>query len=81
MSFESGKSSIPGYWSSGDATLWELVLILWWRGGGRQEAINYCRPGRAYKDIGGIIEDVINKHGYTTVRYGIYILMSDDLCR
>lgn len=34
----------------------------------RQKAIEYCKPGRAYKDIGGIIEDVVTKAGYTTVR-------------
>ena len=33
-----------------------------------QEAINFCKPGRAYKDIGAIIEDYISKYGYTSVK-------------
>lgn len=31
-------------------------------------AMNFCKPGRDYKDIGGIIEDYVVEHGYTTVR-------------
>ena len=33
-----------------------------------QEAINFCKPGRAYKDIGAIIEDYVSKYGYSTVK-------------
>lgn len=33
-----------------------------------QKAIEFCKPGRAYKEIGGIIEDYVTKEGYTTVR-------------
>jgi len=32
-----------------------------------QEAAAFCKPGRAYKDIGAIIEDYVTKRGYTTV--------------
>jgi len=32
------------------------------------ESLNFVRPGRAYKDIGGIIEDHVVKHGFSTVR-------------
>jgi len=31
-------------------------------------AIAYCRPGRSYSDIGGIIEDIIAPKGYSTVK-------------
>ena len=34
----------------------------------RQKAIEFCKPGRSYKDIGGIIEEHVTKAGYTTVR-------------
>lgn len=34
----------------------------------RQKAIEFCKPGRSYKDIGGIIEEFVTKAGYTTVR-------------
>ena len=30
--------------------------------------MNFCEPGRPYKDIGGVIEDHVTKHGYKTVR-------------
>lgn len=33
-----------------------------------QAAIDFCAPGRAYKDIGGVIEDIITPHGYSSVR-------------
>ena len=33
-----------------------------------QEAINFCKPGRAYKDIGAIIEDYVSKYGFSTVK-------------
>mmetsp|Transcript_30415 Transcript_30415/g.97045 ORF Transcript_30415/g.97045 Transcript_30415/m.97045 type:complete len:347 (-) Transcript_30415:47-1087(-) len=39
-----------------------------------QAAIDFCKPGKAYKDIGGVIEDVLRKEGkergrpFTTVR-------------
>jgi methionine aminopeptidase len=36
--------------------------------GSRQKAIDFCKPGRAYKDIGAIIEEHITKFGYTTVK-------------
>lgn len=32
-----------------------------------QEAIAYCKPGRHYKGIGGVIEDLCTAKGYTTV--------------
>mmetsp|Transcript_21681 Transcript_21681/g.27250 ORF Transcript_21681/g.27250 Transcript_21681/m.27250 type:complete len:367 (+) Transcript_21681:83-1183(+) len=32
-----------------------------------QEAANFCKPGRSYKEIGGIIEDYVTKRGYSTV--------------
>jgi hypothetical protein len=44
------------------------VCVCVWLGPCRQKAIEFCRPGRAYKDIGGIIEDHIKPYGYTTVR-------------
>jgi len=31
-------------------------------------AITFCRPGRSYSDIGGIIEDIIAPKGYSTVK-------------
>jgi len=31
-------------------------------------AINFCKPGKKYSEIGGIIEDIITAKGYTTVR-------------
>eukprot|EP00591_Stephanopyxis_turris_P003533 CAMPEP_0195520678 /NCGR_PEP_ID=MMETSP0794_2-20130614/17413_1 /TAXON_ID=515487 /ORGANISM="Stephanopyxis turris, Strain CCMP 815" /LENGTH=418 /DNA_ID=CAMNT_0040650089 /DNA_START=38 /DNA_END=1294 /DNA_ORIENTATION=+ len=31
-------------------------------------ALNYVKPGRDYKDIGGIIEDYVTPYGFTTVR-------------
>jgi methionyl aminopeptidase len=33
-----------------------------------QAAIAFCKPGRKYSDIGGIIEDIIKPKGYATVR-------------
>jgi methionyl aminopeptidase len=33
-----------------------------------QAAIQFCRPGAKYSDIGGIIEDVITPKGYTSVK-------------
>jgi len=33
-----------------------------------QAAINFCKPGEKYSDIGGIIEDIIAPKGYTTVK-------------
>lgn len=32
-----------------------------------QEAIAYCKPGKHYKGIGGVIEDLCTAKGYTTV--------------
>ena len=32
------------------------------------KAMEFCRVGRSYSDIGGIIEDYVEKRGYTTVR-------------
>jgi methionyl aminopeptidase len=31
-------------------------------------AIDFCKPGRKYSDIGGIIEDIIAAKGYSTVK-------------
>lgn len=31
-------------------------------------AINFCKPGGKYSDIGGIIEDIVTPKGYTSVR-------------
>lgn len=31
-------------------------------------AINFCKPGAKYSDIGGIIEDIITPRGYTSVQ-------------
>lgn len=31
-------------------------------------AINFCKPGEKYSDIGGVIEDIIAAKGYTTVK-------------
>ena len=31
-------------------------------------AINYCKPGNKYSEIGGIIEEIIVKKGYSTVK-------------
>lgn len=33
-----------------------------------QKAIEFCKPGRPYKDIGAIIEEHVTKEGFTTVR-------------
>lgn len=33
-----------------------------------QAAINHCKPGVPYSELGGIIESIITKKGYTTVR-------------
>ena len=33
-----------------------------------QAAINYCKPGVKYNEIGGIIEDIIKPKGYSSVR-------------
>jgi len=33
-----------------------------------KQAIAFCKPGRKYSDIGGIIEDIISAKGYTTVK-------------
>lgn len=33
-----------------------------------QAAIDFCAPGKAYKEIGGVIEDVIKPHGYSSVK-------------
>jgi len=32
------------------------------------EAMNFCEPGRPYKDIGAIIQDYVTPLGYTTVK-------------
>uniref|UniRef100_A0A6V1URZ5 Methionine aminopeptidase n=1 Tax=Heterosigma akashiwo TaxID=2829 RepID=A0A6V1URZ5_HETAK len=47
-----------------DAAAKDLVQVTYdaW-----QEAANFCKPGRPYKEIGGIIEDYVTKRGYTTV--------------
>jgi methionyl aminopeptidase len=31
-------------------------------------AMEFCKPGNDYKDIGGIIEDIVVERGFTTVR-------------
>lgn len=31
-------------------------------------AINFCKPGQKYSDIGGVIEDIISPKGYTSVK-------------
>lgn len=31
-------------------------------------AIDHCKPGVSYSELGGIIEDIIKVKGYTTVR-------------
>ena len=33
-----------------------------------QKAIAFCKPGKSYNELGGIIEDYITKNGYTSVR-------------
>ncbi|CAM9192276.1 unnamed protein product [Chrysoparadoxa australica] len=33
-----------------------------------QEAVAFCKPGKQYKDIGGIIQDSVESKGYTTVK-------------
>ncbi|KAJ8600836.1 hypothetical protein CTAYLR_006428 [Chrysophaeum taylorii] len=33
-----------------------------------QAAIDFCAPGKPYKEIGGVIEDFIKPHGYASVR-------------
>ena len=33
-----------------------------------QAAIKFCKPGEKYSDIGGIIEDIVSKKGYTSVK-------------
>ncbi len=33
-----------------------------------QKAIAYCKPGKPYKEIGGIIEEYVTKEGFTTVK-------------
>lgn len=32
------------------------------------KAMEFCEPGRPYKEIGGIIEDYVRERGYTTVK-------------
>ncbi|GMH74623.1 hypothetical protein TrRE_jg6688 [Triparma retinervis] len=32
------------------------------------KAMSYCRPGRPYSEIGGIIEDYVTSRGFATVR-------------
>ncbi|CAM9528220.1 unnamed protein product [Ascophyllum nodosum] len=32
-----------------------------------QEAISFCKPGRQYKGIGGVIQDLVEAKGYSTV--------------
>lgn len=56
--------SLPPWLTSGPC----LSLVVLAVGVCRQKAIEFCKPGRAYKDIGGIIEEYITKYGYTTVR-------------
>lgn len=53
-----------------DAAGQELVRVTY---GAWQEALNFVKPGRNYKDIGAIIEDYITAHapaggGYTSVK-------------
>ena len=31
-------------------------------------AINFCKPGNKYQDIGGVIEEITSKKGYTSVK-------------
>ena len=33
-----------------------------------QAAIEFCRPGRKYSDIGGVIEDIVKPKGYSSVK-------------
>jgi hypothetical protein len=33
-------------------------------------AMDFCEPGRPYKEIGGVIEDFVRQQGFTTVKVG-----------
>ena len=32
-------------------------------------AIDFCKPGAKYNEIGGIIEDIVKPKGYSSVRF------------
>ena len=40
---------------------WQSTYDIW------QEAISFCKPGRQYKGIGGVIQDLVEAKGYSTV--------------
>lgn len=45
-----------------------------------QKAIAYCKPGKHYKGIGGVIEDLCTAKGYTTVPNFCESFVSHLLC-
>ena len=59
------ETVIVGDVSKADPKVKDLVITTYnaWKA-----AIAFCKPGRKYSDIGGIIEDIVKPKGYTSVK-------------